>query len=227
MKIAIMQPTYLPWSGYFNLIKSVDIFVFLDDVVFSKQSWQQRNRVLTRNGESLLTVPVITKNKAGQKINEVRFVDNNNWRDKHYKLLEQSYGKHKFGDLALGVLKECYQNNTSSLCELNINIIRSFMRNLELSADVFLSSQISVSGKRSEYILNICHFLKATEYLSPVGAKEYIEEDGVFHNSDVFLLYQDFSPIVYEQKNSKEFVSHLSIFDLIANVGFKEARNYI
>ena len=81
--IAIMQPTYLPWLGYFDLIDRSDILVFLDSVQFDKRSWQQRNRIKTPNGELMLTVPVLTKGKFDQKICDVMIDQSQNFEKKH------------------------------------------------------------------------------------------------------------------------------------------------
>ena len=95
-KIAIMQPTYLPWSGYFGLMHYVDIFVLLDSVQFERRSWQQRNKIKTDLGEKLLTIPVIKKGKRDQLINEVLIDKNNEFNNQHINLIKQHYSKAPF-----------------------------------------------------------------------------------------------------------------------------------
>ena len=97
MKIAIMQPTFFPWSGYFALMEYVDIFVFLDHVQFNKRSWQQRNKIycINTNDVKWLTVPILSKNLRHQKICEAKIDNSSSFRDKHYKFISQNYSKSK------------------------------------------------------------------------------------------------------------------------------------
>ena len=91
MRIAIMQPTYLPWLGYFELIENCDIFVYLDDVQYVKKSYHSRNKIKTKNGELLLSVPIITKRRFSQKINETCINNEINWSRKHFKTIDINY----------------------------------------------------------------------------------------------------------------------------------------
>src|SRR3981081_1029831 len=110
MKIGIMQPTYLPWMGYFELMASSEVFVFLDDVQFNKKSWQQRNRIKGPNGELLITVPVLNKGKRDQAICEVCINnDDRDWGKKHLRSVELSYQKSPFFDWLYSDLREIYQ----------------------------------------------------------------------------------------------------------------------
>mgnify|MGYP003315469201 CR=1 FL=1 len=95
-RIAIMQPTYLPWIGYFGLMEYVDMFVFLDSVQFEKRSWQQRNKIKTNEGERYLTIPVQSKGKRDQLINEVKVLKCSNFEKQHKRLIKQYYSKSLF-----------------------------------------------------------------------------------------------------------------------------------
>lgn len=226
MKIAIMQPTYLPWIGYFNLIKNVDKFIFLDDVQFSKQSWQQRNRILFNNNYKFLTVPV-DKKSSSKLIKDIKIYHNSPWKQSHLGMLKQTYNKHDFFNDVFGVLEEILLSPVEYLVDLNLNFIKIVSEKLDLNPEFHFSSDIEVFGKRSEYLIKICENFNADKYLSPIGSKEYIEEEGLFKKSGIKVEYQNFKHPVYPQKNSTEFLPYLSIVDLLFNVGFREARGYL
>lgn len=227
MKCAIMQPTYIPWSGYFNMIASVDVFIFLDDVQFNKRSWQQRNRIMVNGSEKFVTVPVSTKGKREQLINEVETDETQSWRKGHQAMINHAYAKHPYGQIVSSILDSVLSTNCSNLSAINRQLIEVLMDCLEIKTKIMLSSQISVSGKKSEYLLRLCDFVGADKYLSAKGSQEYIEYEGLFNSSTVVVEYHDFLPFPYRQSGSGLFIPYLSIVDLIANVGPAEAKNYI
>lgn len=220
MKCAIMQPTYLPWIGYFNLIASVDVFVFLDDVQFAKRSWQQRNRILLNGAEKFLTIPALTKGKRDQTIKEVSCDISQEWKKDHLNTLEHAYIKHKYGPEMLDVVARALNQPHFSLSETNIEIITAILTKLGLSTKLVKSSDIAVTGKKSEYLFNICNHIGANVYLSAAGSKEYIEEEGIFELSTIKVEYQSFEIIEYPQQGVSTFVPYMSIVDMIANIGF-------
>lgn len=226
MKCAIMQPTYLPWPGYFNLISLVDIFIFLDDVQYEKSSWQNRNRILINHQPHFLTVPVLHKS-LNQRINEVEIDDKKNWRKKHCASIQNSYAKCRYTEQLSPIMDIICDRKITKLCQLNTKIIIYISESLKLSPHFLLSSQLGIEGKRSEKILKLCQCLKCNEYISPIGAKQYIAEDGLFNNSTIKLTFQEFIPKFYPQKGNENFVSHLSIIDLVANIGWNSASDYI
>jgi hypothetical protein len=115
LSIAIMQPTYLSWAGYFSLISAVDVFVFLDSVQFEHRSWQQRNRIKTQNGSLWLTVPVLKRGLRNQNINEVQIDQNSRYQKKHLNSIHQNY---------------THSNHYEEMYELIKDIIENFMPNL-------------------------------------------------------------------------------------------------
>lgn len=216
--LAIMQPTYLPWAGYFNLISSADYFIFLDDVKIEKQSWQVRNKILSNNKEHFISLPI--EGSRNQLINQVRLNCNINWRKKHTTMLEQTYSKHPFGRECLDCILPIILSSGPSLVELNISIITSLSSKFGFEANFYRSSDFNISEKRSKRLISLCHSLSCRQYLSPIGAKEYITQDGDFDDSEVSVIFQDFTPPPYTQKSRSEFLPYLSIVDMIANIGF-------
>ncbi|MBI4972495.1 MAG: WbqC family protein [Candidatus Omnitrophica bacterium] len=222
MKVAIMQPTYLPWIGYFGLMNSVDIFVFLDSVQFSKQSWQQRNRIKTPNGTMWLTVPTLSKGKSGQLISEVA-VDLRGFQRKHRCSIEQSYKHTRYFDIYAPALFGILEQKHTHLSQLNMELILCLKNALGIQTKTMLASEISAetASDKVDYLVGICNALQATEYYSPVGSKEYLSGSlHKFSEVGISVHYNEFLHPTYSQKFG-EFVSHLAVIDLLFNEGPK------
>jgi len=221
-----MQPTYLPWAGYFNLILNADIFVFLDDVQFEKQSWQNRNKILIDSKEHLLSIPVSRK-AFNTTIKDVVVDDTQKWRKKHISAISQNYCGHKYYENfkpVLGIINDVSHVN---LIDINIRIIHFICEILSIKKEFINSSELFCSGTRSEKLVNIIQALKCNRYYSPIGSKNYINNDAVFCNTDIDINYQSFILKDYKQKNIGSFISHLSIIDVIANLGILGTQRYI
>jgi hypothetical protein len=216
--VAVMQPTYLPWMGYFDLIDQADVFVFLEDVEFSKQSWQQRNRIKTSNGILWLTVPVLTKGKSGQMISDVRINHRSNDLEKHVKAIAQSYGKAPFVKSYIDELTAILSTPRDRLADLNMDLIRWFCAKLGIKTPLVKNSDLHVEGSKVERLINICRAVGAERYLSTPGSKVYIDEDNRFSPSGVDLVYQDYVHPTYRQLHG-DFVPYLSVLDLLLNEG--------
>jgi hypothetical protein len=226
MKVAIMQPTYIPWVGYFALIKKVDIFVFLDDVKIEKSDWQVRNKILVQGRELFLSIPVIGGRK--QLICNVKTDTSQNWRQKHIRTLTQSYSRHHYVEDALDILASpVFDNGISLLAGLTTCIIMQLAGKLKINTKFLFSSDLNVNGKKSRKLINILEKIGGDHYVSPIGSKEYIEQEAVFSSCGIQLEYHDYTPMPYPQINSREFVPFLSVVDLIANVGYEAADEYI
>lgn len=226
MKCAIMQPTYFPWAGYFNLMAKVDYFVFLDDAQFQKGTWHNRNKFLSHGKEHWLTVPVLRK-RLNQKICESLLDDSKNWRRKQALFLEQSYKHHPFYHEIEHVVEMLHDLDCHHLAKLNIEIIKKFASILNINTNFVLSSALNIDESRTSKLIRICNDLACDEYLSPCGAKDYLMEDGFTDLTDIALVFNQFDAKPYSQQGTKAYISHLSIFDVIANIGANEARKYI
>jgi hypothetical protein len=225
MRVAIMQPTFLPWSGYFHLMTEVDCFVFLDDVQLQKPSWQTRNRILFRGEPHFLTLP--TRGSRHQLISETRLADEP-FREKHLEVLRHAYGKHPHGALVLSLLRDVYADRTLSLlADLNERFIRSMARLLQISPTFVRASELMASGKRSTHLLELLERLGSRNYLSARGSAAYIEEEGVLEEAGVAVVYQDYPVRPYAQLGTSEFVSHLSILDVLAHLGPEATARYV
>lgn len=226
MKCAIMQPTYMPWAGYFNLIASVDTFVFLDDVQFDRRSWQSRNRIFDGGKVQWLSCAV-TKASRETLIQNIHIRNEENWQQLHYKKIHLNYKNTPFFSELMPILSLLTSQKFDTLLDVNKTLISYFCQMLELDTKFTLASKLAAGGKRSEHLLAICEKINATDYLSPNGSKDYLMQDACFNETPIKLEFQQFLPATYQQYHTPNFVSHLSIIDVIANIGLAQTKQYI
>lgn len=221
MKTAvIIQPTYFPWIGYFDLMDQSDYFVFLDSVQFEKRSWQQRNRIKTSAGELQLSVPVLTKGRFQQKISEVKIDHTRSFYKKHIKSIKFNYAKATFYNRYINGLESILCQKHTYLADLNIELIKWIKAQLRIKTQLLRSSQLNVQGKKAELLVNICKVLDVQTYLSSIGSKSYIQEGILFSDNNIKLRYHDFKHPTYHQLYGK-FIPYLSTIDLVFNEGEK------
>lgn len=216
MRVAIMQPTYMPWIGYFALMQQVDHFVLLDDVQFSKQSWQQRNRVKSKSGPIWLSVPVLSKGKSKQLISEVRISSDTTWSDKHFSAIEACYGGSPYWKENEPWLSEFYANPPNELLTLNRTAILLIRQQLGIDTPIVLSSELNAASGRVDRLVDICQHLGADEYISPIGSFDYLRDSNEFRDAGIQLRFQNFRHPQYEQING-DFTPFMSVIDLLCN----------
>lgn len=217
-----MQPTYLPWLGYFALMSEVNAFVLLDDVQFSKQSWQQRNRIRTDKGLEWLSVPVITKGRSDQQIREVELASNLRFAKKHFGAISQHYRGAEAFEALYPKFEQAFTAGEASgmLVELNVTLIHWLRGVLGIDGtQVLTSSKLGVEGRRSERLANICEAVGADVYVSPPGSVEYLVEDAeVFGQAGVEVRVFQYEHPEYQQCY-KPFLPYASTLDLVLNEG--------
>jgi len=223
VRVAIHQPQYLPWLGFLDKINSCDIFVILDDVQYKKREFQNRNRIRTPEGAIWVTVPVLTKGRYYQKINEVIIDNSSAWGQEHIRSIESSYRGSRYFDKYFPPLCGILSKKHEELCGLNIEIIRFLMDAFGIKTPLVISSSLGVESSKTRRLIDICRLVGADEYLSGAGGRDYMEED-LFDEAGIRLSYQEFIHPEYEQK-FEGFVSHLSSVDYLFNRGgtFPEA----
>jgi hypothetical protein len=220
VKIAIAQPTYLPWLGYFDLLDQVDKFVLLDTVQFEKQSWQQRNRIKSPTGLQWLTVPVVFRGRLGQRIVDVEIREAEFWRD-HLRAVELNYRRAPFFDEYYTALSELMPSASSGLrlADLTIGLLRWLAEELRIKTAIVRSSELAVDGKRTNLLAEICSLLGATTYLSPLGSADYLlNELPILTGRGVNVVFQHYEHPEYRQL-FPPFQAHASALDLLFNEG--------
>ena len=217
IKAAIMQPTFLPWLGYFGLMQSVDVFVFLDDVQFSKQSWQSRNYIKSRNGKLLVSLK-IQKASLQTTIQEIKLADDGN-QGKILASIEQCLGQAPYYKLANSIVKKGFNECHSSLAGLNIGIIEEIAKVSDIKAKIVKSSALGVGrGGRVTRLVEICKEVGADTYISPIGAQDYLHGDNSFQEAGIKLHFMNYEHPEYPQL-FQPFVPFIGSIDALANVG--------
>lgn len=217
----IMQPTFLPWLGYFALIAEADRFVFLDDVQFSKQSWQSRNRVAGPNGEVLLSLPVVRK-PSKPLIRDARIAGA--MAGELIPRVEGSLGKAPHWPLVRRLLEAGLARVGEGLAATNIALIRLTAEVLGLATVFACSSELELgTSDRGGRLRAICETLGASLYLSPVGSAGYLAEDNPFEGTSTDLRFQNFTHPDYQQSWTP-FRSHMSVIDALAYLGPEATR---
>ena len=215
--IAIHQPSYLPWLGYFEKIAQSDIYVFLDSVQLEKNSYSYsyRNKIKTPQGSAWLTIPLKMKGHSSKVINDV-FIDNSqNWKSKHLKSIFYNYKKSPFFDELYPKLEILYKEEYNLFSELAYNHLLFWLDELKISTKVVKSSELYIDSKKSDLILDICKFFKADKYISGALGKDYLDEDK-FNKSNILIEYQNYQPKIYPQLHG-DFLTHLGIVDFWMN----------
>lgn len=217
--VGIHQPNFAPWIGYFYKIQKSDIFVFLDDVQFSKGSYQNRVKIKTPNGSLWLTVPVITKGKNFPKTNEIEINYKENWITKHLKTLEASYKKAEYFDKYYPILKVIYEKKHKLLTTFCTDLIFEILNQLEINnKKIVCTSDFEIDNNLSatDRLIYICQKLNATTYLSGKGGIKY-QDEILYKENNIKLIYTDFNVFEYNQLWKGEFEAGLSIIDYLFN----------
>lgn len=220
MKVAISQPTYLPWLGYLDLIDQVDAFVFLDTVQFEKRSWQQRNRIKCPGGLCLLTVPAAVKGRFDQEVKDVA-IENSHFVRKHLRSIETNYRRAPFFAKYFSDFAHILETHPrcGNLADLNIKLIEWLCSALAIRTLLLRSSQVKHEGRRSDLLLSLCRTLQADSYLSSAGSAQYLLHDAPrFSASGVDVVFQQYRHPRYRQQ-FPPFISHASVIDLLFNEG--------
>ncbi len=218
--ISVHQPQYLPWLGYFDKILKSDCFVFLDDVQYKHREFQNRNMIRTKQGSMWLTVPVVTKGRRGQLVNEVDIDTGAGWQERHLRSVKAWYGKAPHFDRYIGFFEKTYRERTwEKLKDLNVHFIKFLLDELGITTPLRFSSDLGGGESATSRIINICKELGADIYLSGAGGKEYLDEE-LFRKEKLGLKYQEFRHPVYEQLfGGGDFMPYMSAVDMLFNMG--------
>jgi hypothetical protein len=215
--LVVLQPGYLPWLGYFDLLQKADVFVHYDDVQFDKHGWRNRNRVKGPEGPIWLTVPVLHRGRAGQSILDVEVDNRQDWRRKHLSTVAQSYARAPFIDTVLPKLRNLIVRHWPRLVDLDLALIDWLAAEIGIATPRYRVSELDVSGDRNERLINLCHHFRATRYLSGNAAHDYLDQTR-FAAAGIEVVWHNYSHPIYAQQHG-EFVPYLSALDLILNVG--------
>ena len=226
-----MQPTFNPWLGYFDLIDYVDKFIFLDTVQLNQQSWQTRNKIKVQNKELMVSIP-IQKNKSKSELlikdtlMDFRKFD---FRKKLFRTLDQNYKKSHYYTEVNDFIKELVLYETELLNKYHLNTIKNISSKLNITTEFITLSETDykTDTAKGELVLDICNHFNTTEYISPLGSKEYLEkEKSQFTKNKIDIYYQYYNHPTYSQIGD-EFIPYMGIFDLFYNEGFENSSKII
>jgi hypothetical protein len=215
--LVVLQPGYLPWLGYFDLLSKADVFVHYDDVQFDKHGWRNRNRVKGPKGAIWLTVPVLHHGRGAQSILDVEIDDRRGWRRKHLSTIGQLYAHATFVDSILPRLREIIERPWPRLVDLDLALIDWLAEEIEISTPCYRASQLDIGGDRIERLVNLCKYFGASRYISGNAARDYLDVTR-FAAAGIDVVWHDYAHPTYAQQHG-EFVPYLSVLDLVLNAG--------
>ena len=218
-RLVVLQPSFLPWLGYLDQYDWADVFVLYDDTQFDKNGWRNRNRILTPNGVTWVTVPVKTKGLNKPLNLEVPINNQTNWQKKMLASIRQSYSKAPHFDAFFPGLEEAMSPTYERLLDLNLATLKWITDSLGMPWKVVRSSEIDVPGRKTERLVAICEKFEATDYLTGDAARDYLEEQQ-FEDAGVNVHWHSYEHPVYDQ-GKEEFVPYLSVVDLLFREGPK------
>jgi hypothetical protein len=224
-RVAIIQSNYIPWKGYFDIIRAVDEFVFLDDAQFTRRDWRNRNRIKTPNGTIWLTIPVVTKGRYEQAIDETEIAEP--WADRHWETLRMSYARApRFAEFEPRV-RALYEQAAAQtrLSQVNSLLIGGICEMLGIATRIAWSRDYPVQGAKTDRLLSILQAAGATHYLSGPAAKVSMELDK-FAAAGIEVAFADYTGYPEYPQLHGAFEHGVSILDLLFHTG-SDAINYM
>ncbi|NOR71482.1 MAG: hypothetical protein GQ532_17640 [Methylomarinum sp.] len=225
MNVVISQSMFFPWVGFLEQLQLADVFVFYDDVPFSKGSFTNRIQIKTANGPRWMTVP-LDGHKTGMTIDEVNIKEKKYWFNKHLSLLKQSFSGAPYLKDAIDLVEEVYQADYNNLGELSRASMLAIFNYFDIaeSCQFFDVKDLSISGKGNDRVLSIVQAVNGNNYITGHGAINYLDHGG-FETAGITVKYMNYQSLPYKQLHGS-FTPYVSALDLIANCG-KEGEGFI
>ena len=217
MMVAIHQPQYMPWLGYFDKMDRADVFVLLDNVQYKKNEWQNRNRIKTAQGVQWLTIPVTYAFPSA--ILEVQVNQQVTWRRKQWQALTTNYAKAPCWKGLRDCLEEFFTRDWQMLHQVNRASIDILRERLGIETPMWAASEMQLSDEPTERLIDICRTVGAEVYLAGVDGRKYMEVER-FDAAGIEVLFQEYEHPEYGQLHGP-FQSHLSALDLVLNSGIE------
>jgi hypothetical protein len=217
-RLAIIQSSYIPWKGYFDLINSVDEFVLFDDAQYTRRDWRNRNRIKTSHGPAWLSIPVSSKGQFDAPIREIR-VDDVEWASRHWRTIQANYARAAYFRKYSDLLEELYlASGESYLCDINRRFLAAVCGILGIGTRLTWSWDYQLDEGKTERLVSICRQAAADVYVSGPSAASYIDPQQ-FRDAGIELVYFDYSGYPEYRQLFPPFEHRVSVFDLILNEG--------
>lgn len=220
MNVVILQPSYIPWRGYFHQISKADLFIFYDDVQYDKHGWRNRNQIKTSQGPQWLTIPVHSGGATeGLLIKDTKIDWAKPWAANHWKALTFAYAKAPYFRSYASLLEPFYQRRDTLLADFTIDLTIALARELGLTRTKFMrSSELSgIDGQKTDRLIQILTQVGTTHYISGPSAQDYIEQDK-FDAAGISLEYMVYDYPEYPQLYPP-FEPQVSVLDLLFMTG--------
>jgi len=227
MNVVILQPSYIPWRGYFDQIRRADLFIFYDDVQYDKHGWRNRNQIKTAQGKQWLTIPVHSAGATdGLLIKDVKVDWSKPWVNNHWKALTFAYSKAPYFRRYAPLLEPFYARREPLLADFTIDLTIALAREIGISQTRFMRSSDlpGIHGEKTDRLVEILTRVGAKHYLSGPSARDYIEAEK-FQRVGITLEYVDYNYPEYAQLYPP-YDPHVTILDLLFMVG-EQALSYI
>jgi len=217
-KVAILQSNYVPWKGYFDLIRSVDEFIVYDEAQYTKNDWRNRNRIKTQAGVQWLSIPV-RQERLEQKISETRVADPR-WAARHWKAIANSYARAPWFESYAPMIEGWYHEagECERLSDINALFIRKICATLGITTSITSSRDYDLQGDRVERLVNICRQADADVYLSGPAARGYLDEAS-FAEAGMRVEWMSYAGYPEYPQPFPPFEHGVTILDLLLNVG--------
>ncbi len=223
MIVGAIQPSFIPWQGYFDFIASVDTFVFLDDVKYSTRNWRNRNKIKTPKGAEWVTVPIVHEGRD-LLISMAKIEYSQDWAKKILGAWTANYGRSEFFNITYELLAKIETEHYENLSSLNIELTKRICAYLGISTPLILSTDLHLVGAKTDRLIDLLKKLNATTYLSGPSADDYLDKDA-FRRNGIRLEYKSYVYESYPQLWGP-FEGAVTVLDLIANCG-PVAKSYI
>ena len=216
-RVAVLQSNYIPWKGYFDIIRQVDLFVFYDDVQYTKQDWRDRNRVKTERGLEWLTIPI--EQRRGQLICEVKFQDAS-WGRRHWDRIQALYSRAPYFEHYRPLFEEIYLHlRWESLSEFNQHVIRTISREcLGIGTEFRDSREFALQGRKLSRLIELLTRLSTTTYLSGPAARAYLDPDATAA-AGIDVEWMDYSGYPEYPQFHPPFAHNVTVLDLLFHTG--------
>lgn len=222
MIVAIHQPNFIPWLGFFNKLIKADKFILLDDAQFPKKggTWTNRTLISLNNERHWLTVPINRNYKGYCRVDEIKIINDNIWKKKILKTIKNSYSKCSYFDLIYSDLSKIILKDHNFLFELNIQILEWLFNLLEIDeSKIYFSSNFDVKSTSTQRLIDLTKSLGSQTYLSGDGSSEYIDKN-LFDYEKIDLKFTNYNQPTYSQYPfNNSFLTGLSVIDCLFNIG--------
>ncbi len=219
MILTAHQPVYLPWLGLFHKIALAETFVYFDQVQYLPKDWMNRNKIRTKSGSIWLTVPVLRKGYRDLKTSEIEINNSIDWQKKHLRSISLNYKKSPYFENYIPFFEDVYSRKWKFLGELNEYMLKWFLDELGIKVNFLNANDFKFQGEKSSLILNMCKELNASTYIFGMLGKDYADVQE-FEKNNIGLIFQNYNHPKYSQLY-REFISHMSVIDLLFNHGPK------